>query len=118
MALAFVIHEHSGYGPTHYDLMLEDGPVLATWQIPACPFEIGQTGALSATKLPDHRKHYLDYQGPVSGGRGQVRLIEKGTYEILARDQRLWQVKLCGGTLQGSFELAKEGDDSWRFRRL
>jgi len=118
MALAFVIHEHSGYGPTHYDLMLEDGPVLATWQIPVCPIEIGQTGTISAIKLPDHRRRYLDYEGPVSRDRGEVRLVDKGTYKVLARDEGLWRVKLCGGVLQGTFELVKEGEGSWLVRRL
>jgi hypothetical protein len=118
MALAFVIHEHSGCGPTHYDLMLEDGPVLATWQIPVCPFPIGQEGGVSATKLPDHRKRYLDYQGPISRGRGEVRLVEKGTYEVLAREEGLWRVKLSGSVMRGSFELAKEGETAWRLRRL
>ena len=118
MALAFVIHEHSGFGPTHYDLMLEDGPVLATWQIPVCPFPIGQTDGVSAIKLPDHRRRYLDYQGPISGGRGEVRLVEKGTYELLARGEGLWRVRFCGSVLQGSFELAKAGETAWRLRRL
>ena len=71
MAGAFVIHEHRGHGPTHLDLMLEDGAVLATWRIAVSPFDIGQGGEIPATKLSDHRRHYLDYQGAVTGGRAR-----------------------------------------------
>ena len=35
----------------------------------------------SAIRLPDHRKHYLDYEGEVSGDRGTVSRIDSGTYE-------------------------------------
>ena len=35
-----------------------------------------------ATRLPDHRLAYLEYEGPVSGNRGVVRRIDSGKYEI------------------------------------
>jgi hypothetical protein len=118
MALAFVIHEHSGFGPTQYDLMLEDGPALATWQIPVSPPEIGQGQSISATKLPDHRRHYLDYQGPVSGNRGEVGRLDRGTYELLARAEGLWRVKLRGGAIEADFELVRQEGNVWQLHRL
>jgi len=30
-------------------------------------------------RLPDHRQLYLDYQGPISGDRGSVRRLNRGT---------------------------------------
>ncbi|GAB5404991.1 MAG: hypothetical protein Aurels2KO_32220 [Aureliella sp.] len=33
---------------------------------------------LLAVRLPDHRKKYLDYEGPVSGNRGSVRAVARG----------------------------------------
>ena len=118
MAPVFVIHEHSGFGPTHFDLMLEDGPALATWQIPISPFEIGQEASISATKLPDHRRQYLDYQGPISGNRGEVRRLDKGTYELLARDEGIWRVRLRGSAMEADFELARQVENVWQVRRL
>jgi hypothetical protein len=118
MALAFVIHEHSGFGPTHYDLMLDDGPALATWQIAVCPIQIGQGRSISATKLPDHRRHYLEYQGSISGGRGEVTRVDEGTYECLAREDGLWRIRLCGSVLRTDFELTRERDNIWQIRRL
>ena len=32
-------------------------------------------GAWTGTRLPDHRAHYLDYEGPVLGNRGEVRRL-------------------------------------------
>ena len=50
----------------HYDLMLEVG-VLRTWsEPPVAGVE------LECRLLADHRLPYLDYEGPISGGRGTV----------------------------------------------
>jgi hypothetical protein len=63
----------------HFDLMLEQESKLATWRIEAIP---DPDQAVSATRLADHRKVYLDYEGPVSGDRGTVEQVIAGTYEI------------------------------------
>lgn len=63
--------------PNHYDFMLESGHVLLAWAMEN-PLETGLT--LMAQRLNDHRKEYLDYQGPVSGDRGQVSRIMSGHY--------------------------------------
>lgn len=33
----------------------------------------------AARRLPDHRSQYLDYEGPISGNRGEVRRLLAGT---------------------------------------
>lgn len=35
------------------------------------------------TRLPDHRAHYLDYEGPVSGNRGTVRRVWRAPCQLL-----------------------------------
>jgi hypothetical protein len=117
MVRSFVIHEHSGWGRTHYDLMLDDGQSLATWQIMVSPSEIGQAGRISATKLPDHRRAYLDYQGPVSKGRGTVTPVDKGACEVIHRSDDLWRVNFRGQVFSGIFELACQEDGSWLLYR-
>jgi len=62
---------------SHWDLMLEQDGRLLTWSLPESP-EPGKT--ISAKRLPDHRIEYLDYEGPVSGDRGSVSRVLKGTY--------------------------------------
>jgi hypothetical protein len=69
--------------PSHYDLMLESGPELATWAVAAMP-EAGE--AVIALRLPGHRIDYLDYEGPVSGGRGTVARFQAGTFQVMHRD--------------------------------
>lgn len=71
----FVILEHD-HPVLHWDLLLEAGDVLHTWRLVAPP------GAepIEATALGDHRRMYLDYEGPVSGQRGTVRRHDAGTF--------------------------------------
>ncbi len=41
-------------------------------------------------KLADHRRAYLEYEGPVAGNRGYVERIEQGHYQLIVHtDQRL-----------------------------
>lgn len=35
-------------------------------------------GAFEGVRMPDHRRHYLDYQGPVSADRGRVTRVDEG----------------------------------------
>ena len=74
----FAVLLHEGHGPTHYDLMLEVAGEdrLATWRLGDWPPREG-TGAEA---LPPHRRAYLNYEGPVGGGRGTVRRVAAGTW--------------------------------------
>jgi len=65
--------------------MLEMEDALAAWSIPTqCPS--GTSFVCSATKLPAHRKIYLEYEGEVSGNRGSVRRIDTGTYRQISEE--------------------------------
>ncbi len=63
--------------PLHYDLLLERPDSCWTWRLTAPPGE-----PLEATRIADHRKHYLTYEGEVSGGRGRVERVDRGTYVV------------------------------------
>ncbi len=58
--------------------MFERDGRLLTW---ACPHWPAAT-TVEATRLPDHRLAYLDYEGPVSLNRGEVRRIFAGNYRL------------------------------------
>ena len=122
MTLEFVLHAHSGAGPAHYDLMLRQGQVLATWQFQADPaaFAVGQSAP--CRRIHDHRLHYLRHTGPIGGERGEVAMLDRGVYELLSRDERCWRVRLAGGRLSGLYELRveEEGEEaaSWVLARL
>jgi len=116
MGNAFVIHTHSDHGPVHYDLMLEHGEALATWQLLGnpCGLEVGQT--IQAVKLLDHRTVYLTYEGPVSHGRGRVDRLDKGAYELVSAEADRWVVRLFGRLVHGQFQLTRDADsqDHWQ----
>ncbi len=108
----FVIlaHDHPNL---HWDLMLETNNVLATWRLAQPP----HAGDIDAIGLPDHRLMYLDYEGPVSGNRGNVQRWDVGTYidEADSRpDLRSYFVE--GARIRGHVKLERLSDDEWRFR--
>ncbi|MCS7306194.1 MAG: hypothetical protein NZ602_13945 [Thermoguttaceae bacterium] len=79
--LRFVVLEHDSPRGRHWDLMLEREGRLRTWALAEPP---DTPGPIPAEALPEHRLAYLDYEGPISGGRGQVRRWDAGTYQPLA----------------------------------
>jgi hypothetical protein len=131
----FVLLYHecpTGYvRPSHWDLMLEAGDVLETWALaalprdwhpahaqtvvryPTCP-PLASGNTVSAEHLAAHRLAYLDYDGPISGGRGEVVRVAAGTYIQLSHGDEVWDVSLDDGgpTSVGAFTLQSTGPDS------
>ena len=114
----FVLHKHGGYGPTHWDLMLEIDDALATWRIGVDPLAISPDGEIDTARIHDHRKAYLDYSGEVSGGRGRVASQDSGGLSIASCDDDLWTFELGGSILQGRFELRRIADDRWMLQKI
>jgi hypothetical protein len=81
MAQRFVILEHTGHGPDHFDLMLEhpDAERLKTWQLDVWPLQSGES--CPCRELAPHRREYLTYEGEVSGNRGRVRRVTSGIWK-------------------------------------
>lgn len=113
----FVLLLHVLSDNPHWDLMLDFGTALATWQLAADPRGLnppGRLSAISARRLPDHRRAYLEYEGPISGNRGQVRRIDAGTYRLLERTEQSWEFELAGTHLRGKYRLEITADgDNW-----
>ena len=111
----FVILAHDHPSP-HWDFMLEAEEVLRTWRLGRLPHP-GTT--LSAEPLPDHRKAYLDYEGPVSGGRGTVARADAGNYCILESDPTAMVLRLDNGRNRMLATLLVNGDAQlWRFEAI
>lgn len=96
----------------HWDLMLQWGEALRTWAMSSEP-AIG--ACLAAEQLPDHRLEYLDYEGPVSGGRGTVKQFDRGTFTIERDDPTEVIVELSGAALRGRLRLVQQaaGQPHW-----
>ncbi len=76
----YAVLHHTGFEEPHYDVLIEREPggPLASWRAPAWPLNEG----MRLLPRPDHRRLYLDYEGEVSGGRGQVRRVANGTCDV------------------------------------
>jgi hypothetical protein len=105
----FVILEHD-WPARHWDLFLEAGGVLRAWRLLAEP---GPGVAVPAEANAEHRLLYLDYEGPVSGGRGSVSRWDAGTFEWLADGMESVIVGLAGAKVAGVFAIG-----GGRFRSL
>lgn len=109
-----MILEHRREQGVHWDFMLEWGDVLRTWSLQQPP---DSGGEIVATGLPDHRKQFLDYEGPVSEGRGNVTRWGFGTYRLLDESYRMVQAELVGQKLAGRATLSRQCDEAetWSF---
>jgi hypothetical protein len=106
----FVLLEHD-HPRLHWDLMLEAGAVLWTWRLDTPPT---RDHPVRATRIPDHRPLYLDYEGPVSGNRGSVRRWDHGIFTWLRTSETELTVQLDGIRLTGLLRLVREEGDDWQ----
>lgn len=97
----FVILEHD-WPKQHWDLMLEADGVLRTWRL-AAPLVPGQD--IDAEPIGDHRLHYLEYEGPISGNRGSVVRWDQGAFKWRLNDLESVVVDLAGARSRGTLEI-------------
>jgi hypothetical protein len=102
----FVILEHTGsptYKPgVHWDLLLEQGEVLKAWEL-LQPLESVLEQEIRT--LPDHRLHYLDYEGPISGDRGSVKRWDAGDYQLIDSSDNVSVYRLAGKRIVGEVRI-------------
>lgn len=101
----FVILTHDWPFP-HWDLMLESGETLRTWRLLDEP---GPGRCIAAEPLPDHRKAYLDYEGPVSGNRGRVARWDTGEFTWTASSDDALSLRLHGERFSGRVVIESTG---------
>jgi hypothetical protein len=117
---------------SHWDFMLEAGDVLRTWrleQLPAnwksarertaakfdaCPV-LAAENMIVATQLGEHRHAYLDYEGEVSGGRGNVIRVSAGTYVMKLGSAERMECVLKSDSIAGHivFERTTASENDW-----
>ena len=108
-ALRFVIQRHEREPDPHFDIMLEREGRLRTWSAPGPP----GSGSPEARSLSHHRIAYLEYEGEISGGRGWVRIWDRGTYRPRVWEEQQVVVDLSGTRLRGRLSLSLIGEDRW-----
>ena len=110
MPTRFVILQHEVEGGEHWDLMLEYGNVLVTWRLAREPTDQASL-PIVAKRIFDHRKSFLDFEGPLRGGRGHVQRADAGTVKIAKFTDSECVFDLQGGRLSGSLRLGLSGED-------
>lgn len=120
----FVLLYHSLSDSVHWDLCLDLGHALATWRVLDDPASLMTASGdppptLRAERLGDHRRLYLDYEGPVSGDRGHVTRVDRGPWKLLDRRSTRWTFRLNGDLLTGTFVLTERNprDNVWTLHR-
>jgi len=105
----YVILEHD-WPQRHWDFMLEKGTVLQTWKLADAP---KPSVNIAAEKSFDHQLIYLDYEGPISGGRGAVTRWDAGCYFPVTEEENRLVVQLEGEKLLGKVELTNPIKEGW-----
>lgn len=93
----FVLLKHLmpalAHRPTHWDLMIDLGEMLLTFEMRELPICLpsGQSQGIQATRLADHRRAYLDYEGPLTADtsgndRGSIERVAAGWAQFVAGD--------------------------------
>lgn len=96
--------------PSHFDLLIENGDTLATW---ALSQPLSEAGRQTACQLPAHRLLYLDYEGPISNNRGEVRRVAGGKCSLLEQSEHRWRIRFDDESLEGELTLERQSADSW-----
>jgi len=106
--------------PPHWDLMFEHGNVLRTFACTDEPIagdsKVGDPDVrtqIEAEQIDDHRLIYLDYEGPISGGRGDVRRWDHGTFDVIEDTPGCWQLELRGMRWIGTVTLREVEPQRW-----
>ena len=99
----FAVLAHDQPTP-HWDLFLEAGTVLRSWRLPP---ELPAGSPVPAEPAADHRLASLDYEGPVSGGRGSVTRVDAGSFAWVRDESDIQVVRLAGGRFAGLLTLSR-----------
>lgn len=111
-------------GERHFDWLLErpgepEGPLLAFRvfeRVDAPRGEGVEGGVYRAERMKDHRRVYLEFEGELTGGRGDVRRVAAGDVESLGEGDGLvrasvrWEGEVSVARWRGE---ADEGDRWW-----
>lgn len=116
----FVVQRHDATN-LHYDFRLEMDGVLKSWAVPKEPPKSPGTKRL-AIETEDHPLGYADFEGEIPEGEygaGKVEIWDRGTFELLKRNEKEIAVMLNGEELEGEYVLIKtkygKEDKGWLF---
>ncbi|HRP63571.1 MAG TPA: hypothetical protein PK400_09785 [Phycisphaerales bacterium] len=110
-------------GSAHWDWMIapavEGTAPLITFRLNDRP-DSHNPKELAATRLPDHRRLYLNYEGPISGDRGHVRRVRAGMIVggFLGPTRGELRIHWAAPAEAATVRLTLENSDQWRIAVL
>ncbi len=120
----FVVQEHHA-SHLHYDFRLALDGVLKSWAVPKGIPEEKKVRKL-AVQVEDHPLGYATFEGSIPKGQygaGEVKIWDKGSFQLLERGPDKLVFKLAGERLKGAYALVrfkgKEKDSkNWLIMKL
>ncbi len=111
-SLRYVVLRHEGIDDPHYDLMFETSPGsdLTTWRSKKWPIDT----ETPLVQLGEHRRAYLEYEGPLSNDRGNVQRIAAGRYRLDRPSDTLWRITFRDFIAISQLEFRHQKNDLWR----
>lgn len=114
--LQYVVIHHTDIDEPHFDLMFETlpGSMLATWRSERWPIEL----VTPVTRLRDHRRIYLTYEGDLSGQRGAVSRIAQGHCEVEVGENSVWTIHILTGAPPQSLIFRQIDGERWEAEEI
>ena len=106
-------------GDSHFDWLIDPGGGrgLIAFRLEQ-RFDLGNLPGFEADRLTDHRRRYLDFEGPISGGRGRVIRLTRGSLIVLAEQGHRLGLVGTLGSWSGALVGCRGEGDAWRFEIL
>ena len=116
--LATAVLKHESSDGSHFDWMVCDPNRVngRLWtvrmMVPTGLWEAA--GKFNVRQIDPHRRVYLQYQGPIGGGRGTVIRVDQGQMHpwIWGKDRRILALSL--GHFKGTVHLDRVYGDLWQ----
>ncbi len=115
----FVIHEHHARA-LHWDFRLEHDGVLVSWALPKGVPKDPKTNHL-AVHTEDHPMDYASFEGRIPAGEyggGEVRIWDRGFYELEKWRKDEVMVVLHGSKVSGRYVLFPTNGKNWMIHRM
>lgn len=117
----YVIQEHHAK-KLHWDLRFEVDDTLKSWALPKIPPQKEGERRL-AVAVDDHPIEYALFEGVIPAGNygaGQVKIWDRGTFEIIEKEGKKLLINIKGEKLKGRYCLLhfKPQEKNWLFFKL